>query len=294
MACDVNVARTLHAFQRGPADPSHQVSRDGTVWRAARTPAGPATVRVSGSDASVEATAWGPGATWMLEHLPAWLGAEDDPSQFRPVHALLERAVKEQRGLRIGRSGLVMDALVPSILEQKVTGKEARLTWRRLLSAHGDPAPGPAPDGMSVIPEPDVLRMLPSWEWHRLGVGPERSRAIVAAARVADRLEEAAEMAPEDASRRLQAVPGIGPWTAAEVIQRVLGDPDRVSVGDYGIPRMVAYALAGERTADDARMLELLEPYRGQRYRACLLIERSGLKPPRRAPRMPIRDYRRM
>jgi 3-methyladenine DNA glycosylase/8-oxoguanine DNA glycosylase len=289
----LDVATTLAVHKHGN-DPTHRVATDGTVWRTARTPDGPGTLRITRSGAMVEASAWGDGARWLLDTLPAWLGDADEPEAFVPRHALLERAVKLHRGLRVGRTGLVREALVPAILEQKVTGKEAKLSWQRLLRAHGDPAPGPAPEGLRVIPRAETLRMLPSWEWHRLGVGPDRSRTIVQAARVAVRLEEAATMSADDASRRLQAVQGIGPWTAAETIQRALGDPDSLSVGDYGLPSMVAWALAGERTADDARMLELLEPYRGQRYRACLLIERTSGKPPRHGPRMPVRDFRRM
>jgi 3-methyladenine DNA glycosylase/8-oxoguanine DNA glycosylase len=69
-----------------------------------------------------------------------------------------------------------------------------------------------------------------------------------------------------------------------------LGDPDAVSVGDYHIPSLVAWALAGERKADDARMLELLEPYRGQRGRVQRLLEVSGIYPERHGPRMTPRD----
>jgi 3-methyladenine DNA glycosylase/8-oxoguanine DNA glycosylase len=303
----VDVRGTLAVFGRRGYDPAQRIGPDGAVWRAVRTPDGPATMRVAAPGGGVDLAAWGPGAAWALAALPAWLGAEDRPSEFRPQHPLLERALKQNPGLRIGRSGLIMDALVPAILEQKVTGREASRSWRSLLMRHGEPAPGPAPEPaaadapsrsapaeLRVMPAPEALRMLPSWEWHRLGVGPQRAETIVRAARVARRLEEAAAMAPDDAATRLQAVPGIGPWTAAEVIQRALGDPDTVSVGDFGLPGLVSYTLTGERTADDARMLELLEPYRGQRYRACLLIERAGVKRPRRGPRQPIRDFRRM
>lgn len=289
----VDVRATLAVHGRGPYDPAHQVTSDGAVWRTCRTPDGPATVRVGARDGDIEATAWGAGGPWLIDALPDWLGAADDPAAFRPQHRVLEHAVRRHAGLRIGHLGLVMEALVPAILEQKVTTIEASRSWQALMRSHGVPAPGPVPDGMRVIPAPDELRMIPSWEWHRAGVGPERSRTIVCAARVARRLEEAAAMPSAEAAARLQTVPRIGPWTAAEVIQRVHGDPDMVSVGDAGLPGLVAYNLAGERTADDARMLELLEPYRGQRYRACLFLVRFGHAPPRRAPRQPLRDYRR-
>jgi 3-methyladenine DNA glycosylase/8-oxoguanine DNA glycosylase len=71
-----------------------------------------------------------------------------------------------------------------------------------------------------------------------------------------------------------------------------LGDVDAVPVGDYGLPGLVGHALAGERDADDARMLELLEPFRPQRWRAMRLLLTSGAGPARRAPRARARSLR--
>jgi 3-methyladenine DNA glycosylase/8-oxoguanine DNA glycosylase len=104
-------------------------------------------------------------------------------------------------------------------------------------------------------------------------------------------MEEAMAMPPAEADRRLQAVPGIGPWTSAEIRQRACGDADAVSVGDYHLPAVVGWALAG-RVTDDAGMLELLAPYAGHRHRVTRLVELSGLRPPRRGPRLAPRDYR--
>jgi 3-methyladenine DNA glycosylase/8-oxoguanine DNA glycosylase len=88
-------------------------------------------------------------------------------------------------------------------------------------------------------------------------------------------------------------VPGVGAWTVAEVRQRAHGDADAVSVGDFHIPKLVGWCLAG-RPVDDAGMLELLEPYAGHRYRAVRLLELSGTQYPRFAPRYAPRDFRRM
>jgi 3-methyladenine DNA glycosylase/8-oxoguanine DNA glycosylase len=118
-----------------------------------------------------------------------------------------------------------------------------------------------------------------------------RAATIRGAARVAGRLEEAVLLPADQASRRLQSLPGIGPWTSAEIRQRACGDADALSVGDYNLPSAVGWALAG-RKVDDAGMLELLAPYPGHRHRAARLIELSGIRPPRRGPRMPVRDYR--
>jgi 3-methyladenine DNA glycosylase/8-oxoguanine DNA glycosylase len=89
----------------------------------------------------------------------------------------------------------------------------------------------------------------------------------------------------------MRAMSGIGPWTVAEVGRLTYGDPDAVSVGDFHLPSLVAWTFAGERRADDARMLELLEPYRGQRGRVQRLLELSGLHPPRRGSRLAPRRF---
>ena len=239
----------------------------------------------------VSATAWGPGAQWLLDSLPSLLGAADDPAGFAPAHPVLRELSRRHPGARVGRSGRVLEALVPAVLEQKVVGLEAHRAWRWLLLRFGDPAPGPAPPGMRVFPAAGTWPRIPSWDWHRAGVEAVRARTIAAAARSAGRVEEILAMPAAEADRRLRALPGIGPWTSAEVRQRACGDADAVSVGDYHLPAAVGWALAG-RVVDDAGMLELLAPYRGHRYRAARLIELGGARPPRRGPRMPVRDYR--
>jgi 3-methyladenine DNA glycosylase/8-oxoguanine DNA glycosylase len=106
------------------------------------------------------------------------------------------------------------------------------------------------------------------------------------AASHADRLEETRTLPLVDAYRRFRALPGVGAWTAAEVAFRALGDPDAVSLGDFHIPNMVAWALAGEPRGTDHRMLELLEPYRGQRGRVIRMLEAAGISAPRYGPRL--------
>jgi 3-methyladenine DNA glycosylase/8-oxoguanine DNA glycosylase len=115
-------------------------------------------------------------------------------------------------------------------------------------------------------------------------VEQRRVQALQRVALIADRLERCAGAA--EATRRMVAVPGIGPWTAAEVVRVTFGDPDAVSVGDFHLKHVVSWALAGEPRGTDERMLELLEPYRGQRGRAVRLIELSGITPPRYGPRL--------
>jgi 3-methyladenine DNA glycosylase/8-oxoguanine DNA glycosylase len=245
----------------------------------------------AGAVTVIRAAAWGPGAAWLLRELPALLGGDDDRAGFAPAHPVLRELSARHPGVRVGRSGRVLEALVPAVLEQKVVGVEARRAWRYLLLKFGDPAPGPAPAGMRVPPPPAIWRRIPSWEWHRAGVEGVRARTIIGAAEVAGRLEEIVTMPSGAADRRLRSLPGIGVWTSAEVRQRACGDADAVSVGDYHLPSAVGWALAG-RVVDDAGMLELLAPYAGHRHRAARLVELGGIRPPRRGPRMSVRDYR--
>lgn len=290
----LDLGLTLGPLRRGPADPAFRATPDGAVWRASRTPEGPGTIRIHIEEKKPAAEAWGPGGDWLLDGLPGLLGAEDDPAAFVPRHRLLLATLHRRKGLRLTRTGLVLESLIPSILEQKVTTHEAYGSWRTLVRKYGEPAPGPAPEGMYVMPDARTWTQIPSWEWHRANVDGKRSATIVRAARVAARLEEAARMDPPAARRRLELVPGIGPWTSAETVQRSNGAPDEVTTGDLHLPGIVGWALAGDRTADDATMLELLAPYAGQRHRAARLILLSGRVPPRRAPRRAPGDITRL
>ncbi|MFB7335436.1 DNA-3-methyladenine glycosylase family protein [Streptomyces adustus] len=290
----LDLGLVLGPLRRGPADPTFRTTPDGSVWRASLTPAGPGTLRVAVRGAEVRGEAWGPGAEWLLDRLPELLGAADDPAAFEPRHRLVAVARHRRPGLRLTRTGLVLESLLPSILEQKVTTDEAYRAWRLLVRKFGEPAPGPVDGRMWVMPAPRTWALVPSWEWHRAGVDDKRASTVLRAVRVAARLEEAVGMQPRDAQARLELVPGIGPWTSAETVQRSHGAPDAVTVGDLHLPGIVGWALAGDRHADDAVMLKLLEPYAGQRHRAARLILLGGRTPARRAPKMPHWDIGRL
>jgi 3-methyladenine DNA glycosylase/8-oxoguanine DNA glycosylase len=194
----------------------------------------------------------------------------------------------------LGRTDRVLEALIPAIIEQRVPGADAFRAWRVLLTRYGSPAPGPAPARMRVFPAAEVWRRIPSWEFHRANVDPGRARTIVGCAARADALERLTARSAEAARAALATLPGVGVWTAAEVAQRAFGDPDAVSVGDYHVPKMIGWTLAGH-PADDAGMLELLEPMRPHRHRVVRLLQVSGLAyEPRRGPRLPVQDIRSM
>jgi 3-methyladenine DNA glycosylase/8-oxoguanine DNA glycosylase len=291
----VHLEQILRPLRRGYLDPTIRFEATG-IWRTLRTPEGAASLhlaRASGG-AGVVATAWGAGARWAIEGVPELLGAGDDWAGFDVSGTpLLAEAHRRNPGLRLLRTNQVFEMLLGAIFEQKVTGKEARRSWRELITAHGGVAPGPAPDGMRVFPSAETWRRIPSWEWHTAGVGPQRSATVMRAAAVAAGIERTLELGrggPEVA-RKLMSVPGIGVWTAAETTQRAHGDPDSPSVGDYHLPAVVGWALIGKPVDDDG-MLELLEPWAGHRQRVMRLIEVSGFRKPTFGPRMTIQDHR--
>lgn len=283
----VDLVRTMGPLL-GPAESVGRVAA-GEAWRASHTPAGPSTLRLVMRTGAVDAEAWGAGAEWSISHVPALLGFGDDPSTFKPDNPLLRDLHLRAGGMRFGATLSVFEVLVPTILGQKVTTKESHRGYRRLIEAHGSMAPGPG--DLRLPPPPEVLADLPYFEYHPLGIERKRADTIRGVAARADRLEEIVTMSRDEAVRRLTAFDGIGPWTAAFVMATALGDADAVPVGDYHLPNVVAWALAGEARANDARMLELLEPYRGHRGRVIRLLKQAGIHAPRYGPRSTVRGF---
>lgn len=283
----LDLVLTLGPHRRGTGDPTMRLGAR-TAVRATRTDDGPATVALAMQGRVLRVEAWGPGADRALDMAPAFVGFDDAKPDLGARHPRIAELDRRLPGLRIGRSGAVLEALVPAILEQKVTGGEARAAFRGIIARWGEPAPGPF--GLRLLPPAEILAAIPYHEFHPIGIERRRADLIRTVAARAVRFEEIVALPLADAYRRLTALPGLGPWTAAEVALRALGDADAVSVGDYHLPNLVAYALAGERRATDERMLELLEPFRGQRGRVIRLLEASGIWPPARGPKMPRRS----
>jgi 3-methyladenine DNA glycosylase/8-oxoguanine DNA glycosylase len=276
-----DLARTLAINLRGRGDASMRIAA-GAVARAGRTREGPAATLLERVPGGVRVRAWGPGAHRAVADAPALIGAVDDPSGLATEHPLVTELQRRFAGVRIGRTGAILEALVPAILEQKVTGQQARRGLRGLASRYGEPAPGPL--GLRVPPPPATLASLPYYAYHPFEIERRRAETIIRVAREAERLERLVGRPPTEVYAALRRIPGVGPWTCAEVGIRALGDVDAVSVGDFHLAHLVGWALAGEPRATDERMLELLEPFRGQRGRVVRLLELSGIRPPAYGP----------
>lgn len=250
-----------------------------------RTTSGAATVVVRRSQDKLLATVVGPGAEQAVESLPETLGLNDDPSVFTAGKGVMGDLHRRHRGLRLGHTGRIFDAVLPVVIGQRVTTDEANASYRRLVVATAEPAPGD--HGLFLPPRPERLASMSYEDLHPFGLERRRAQMIIELARRARRLEEIVEMKRDDAMRRLGAIKGVGPWTTALVMATAWGDRDAVPTGDFHLPNTVAWVLANEPRATDERMLELLEPFRPLRRRAYLLIKLSGIHAPRFGPRTP-------
>jgi len=278
-----DLKRTLRTLGVGRFDD------DGCWWWATRTSVGLATIGVEETSEGVASNAWGPGAPEILERLPRLIAADDDYSLGtvnQPMRDILARA----RGLRLGSTGDVHEAIVTAVLGQVVTKTEGKRSLRSITKVFGIDAPGP--NAMTrVFPSPDALAGLSYDDLHSHGVERKRAATIIEVSRRSKRLEEILTMNTDDARSRLLAVRGIGEWTAGIVMGQAYGDRDALPIGDYHLPNMVSWALAGEPRGDDDRMVELLEPYRPYRRHALIAIKQAGISAPKYGPRTATRTH---
>lgn len=273
----------------GGLDPTTFIGAD-QAWRAVRTPDGPGTLHLRSSVGEVTAEAYGPGGPWLIDRVSSLLGAHDEPDALVAHHPVVAKALRDHRAPRIGAGGVVFAPLVAAVLGQRITGKEAAQQWAAVCRLQPEVAPGPPPIERPLLlpPDPEHLASLPYWVLHRLGIDKGRANTISAVARRARRLEEAVAMHRDDAYRRLEAIPGVGPWTSAVALASAIGDPDAVAVGDFHLRNVVAYAFTGKPRGTDEQMLELLAPYAGHRGRVIALLYRAGWKAPAFGPRRAI------
>lgn len=295
MTRELPLAIVTGPMRAGRGDPT-MFERDGKWWRAARYPSGNAAVAIWLAAGVLHAAAWGPGAEDALAAVPALVGLRDDPTGFDASHhPVVAELARGRSHLRLGRTDAVFDAAVRGVLGQKVTGLQAKQSYRALVRRAGERAPLPHVNGrpLFVPPTPEaVLRALAGHGSTTLGIDATRTAALREVALVADYLETLARNEPAAIVRSaLERIPGIGVWTAAETTLPALGDPDAVSFGDYHLKNHVAFALTNAPRGTDETMAELLEPFRPHRARAVRLIELFGPRAPRYGPRMDVPSH---
>ena len=281
-ASPTSLRLTLARYRHGGGDPTTLVT-DGEFWRATLTPQGPATLHLDWRGTSMQQQAWGPGAAWLLDQIPALTGARDPGHVFETGHPEVLAAQRNHPRLRLGASGTLYHELLPTILAQRVTAGEALHQWHRLVYQLGEKAPGPL-DTLRLPPTPQAVLAQPSWWWHRLGVELKRVTTLRQVSKHDHKLHDWASLTPPAAAEKLNLLAGLGPWTIGTVMSTALGDPDAVAVGDYHLKNVVVHALTGRARGTDEEMLELLTPYAGQRGRAVWLLLLAGHRAPKFGP----------
>lgn len=270
---------TLAPTRMGRGDPCTKLKTD-EAFRASVTPDGPATLHLRVTGDELRAAAWGPGADWALTQLPHLVG-EHDKEPFESGHPLVADLVRRLPGLRIGATHRVVEAIVSAVSAQRVSTFEAKRTWRQIVESLGAEAPGPPELRLRVPPDPRTLASAGYQELHTIGLERKRADVVRRAAARAATVESVIDEAPELAEQRLRSITGLGVWTSARVRETAFGDPDAVPVGDDALKHLVAFVFTGERRGTDALMIELLEPFRGNRGRVLRLLRAAGLGPPR-------------
>jgi 3-methyladenine DNA glycosylase/8-oxoguanine DNA glycosylase len=287
----LDVIGNTGAARTGRADPTGFV-RDGRVWHAAYSASGAATLSVWPDGGVLRAEAWGDGAADELSAVPDFVGLNDDATGFdASVHPLTRDMALMHPGARLIRTGNLFDAAVPTILGQKVTGIQALRSYQTLVRRVRRRAPLPHVSRRPLLMPPtpdDVLTALSGHGATTLAIDVARAAALREVALVAHHLQALALGSPAAARAALEAIPGVGVWTANRVTGVALGDPDALAVGDFHLKNIVGFALTGAPRSTDDEMVALLERFRPHRARVVRLIELSGLRPPRYGARMSV------
>ena len=269
----------------GKHDPRARLTTDQYAF-SSNLPSGTATALIKVQGEALKVEIWGDGRDELDLALPELLGtnqaliAEEAHQLPKPLLELRAQGLR-----RTNRAHLPLtETLVPIVLQQLVTWREAAASWRALLHRYGSAAPGPLK--LQTPPSAETLANLSLPEYRGLGIAVKRARTIQ---KLSVNLQRHQHKAPEELTKLAMKSPGVGPWTQALFLGLEAGYSDVIPTGDYHLPSTVMWALNGTRSGTDEDMVYALEPYRGYRFDIIRLIMGSNISVPRRNPRMPYR-----
>lgn len=212
----------------------------------------------------------GEGAASLLDVWRAQFPVEDGHDAFVAVHPTLQRLVRALPGLRLLGVPWRLDVAVGAVLQQRVAFVDAARAFRQVALKWG------THDALGVaFPGPRRLASISTAQLQSIGIDAQRARAIHLLAR--EEVRSGFLRRPDDPPRvrqRLLSIPGIGPWTTEMILGFGFGfgDRDALPLGDVHLPSLVASTLGGRTHGTDADMIELLQPYRGHRFRVVRLL----------------------
>lgn len=271
----------------GIRDPSMNLKNAAQL--AFETPDGPTTVQATRHEQTLTIQCFGNGRHWVQPRLAALFGLLDQPQEFRP-NGIVESLIRELPGVHLPTLPVLFHRLVQIVLQQLVSWNDALSGWCQMTRRFGSDAPGPS--SLRLAPSAKLIKQLGYYDIVQCGVLPRQARLILRLAHEAKRIERLAEENPESLSKYLLTIPGVGDWTVQYLLGASCGVADAVMTGDYGLPHTVAWFLSGEERSNDEEMLQLLEPYRGHRFRVINLLWQSGITAPRRGPKMRTNRWR--
>ena len=272
----VHFLRTFSLQRLGPYDPTADLSED--CFRKAFCYQGePAAVQVCRSGDSLEVSALGCDPDALLEETLAGLEQDDCYATFATDDSGVFRLHRKNPGLRLLRVPWLYDVTCSAILQQRIRTVDAMRDWRRITLRYGSHAPL----GLRAFPPAEVLAGVPQFELERMGIDAKRAKALLRFAKEMQFVSLRPGVGFAQLRQTLLRVHGIGPWTTETVMGYGAGDTDAAIPGDLHLPHLVCYALAGETEGSDERMMELLEPFRGHRFRIIRLLYEARLNVPR-------------
>lgn len=275
-----NLKRTLGLLSLGGNDPTIRL-RSHSADLCFLTPEGDVTVSAQHVGESLNVQLHGDGSRWIQPHLPDCFALHDDTSTFQP-DGRLRKLAADFPGIHLPRLPVVFHRLLQIVLQQLVRWEDAAATWRSMTRQFGNPAPGQR--NLTMGPAPATLTKVGYYDLVACGALPRQARVILRLAADFNRIQRSADHSVERLTACLRSTRGIGPWTIQYLLGSALGDPDAVLTGDYALPHAVSWFFQRQPRGTDEVMLQLLEPYRGHRFRVQKLLMLSGISAPRRGP----------
>lgn len=275
----IDFSRTFSMQSLGPYDPTVEATND--RFRKAFFYRGePATLEFQRAPEGMLVTAYAPDAEALLEETLAGLAQDDCYRSFSTYDDGIWRLHRSQPGLRVLRFPWLYEMACSAILQQRIRTVDAMRDWRHITQRWGVAAPL----GLRAFPSAEMLARVAQFELQALDIDAQRARTLLRFAQESRFVPLSTTLSFAELRRRLIRIPGIGPWTTESVLGYGAGDVDAAIPGDLHLPHVVCYALAGEIPGSDERMMELLEPFYGHRFRIIRLIYASGLSVPRTSP----------
>ncbi len=246
------------------AVPGVEEVQDGAYRRSLRLPHGPAIVELADDGEAVRcalALADPRDLAPAVARCRRLLDLDADPVAVDATlggEPFLADLVRSTPGRRSPGAADAAELAVRAVLGQGITVAAARTLAGRLVEAHGIPLATPRGAVTRLFPAATDLAALDPASLPGPAVRRSALRGVVEAlATGALDLDAGADRA--EAVRRLRAIRGIGPWTAAYIAMRALADPDVLLPGDVAL----RHAITRRGGPGDARgMVELAAPWR--------------------------------